>query len=130
MTRVFLGLGQQEADAAAINSPLKSRLPEQRKGDWARPKHALHNHGKDKIGAQVMTEVSASIVLRFVVKSPQQSYNDFISIALFHVKHSQLRWTMPMNNNNTHTRISCISKGFISYWLLIDTKILIRQVGE
>ena len=29
--------------------------------------------------------------------------NDFISIALFHVKHAQLRWTMPMNNNNTHT---------------------------
>ena len=94
MTRVFLGLGQQEADAAAINSPLKSRLPEQWKGDWARPKHAL---GKDKIGTQVMTEVSASLVLRFVVKSPRQS---------------------------------CISKGFISHWLLIDTKILIRQAGE
>ena len=61
------------------------------------PKHALHDHGKDKIGAQVMTEVSASLVLRFVVKSPRQS---------------------------------CISKGFISYWLLIDTKILIRQAGE
>ena len=40
-----------------------------------------------------MTEVSASLVLRFVVRSPRQS---------------------------------CISKGFISYWLLIDTKILIR----
>ena len=97
MTRVFLGLGQQEADAAAINSPLKSRLPEQRKGDWARPKHALRDHGKDKIGAQVMTEVSASLVLRFVAKSPRQSF---------------------------------ISKGFISYWLLIDTKILVRQAGE
>ena len=44
-----------------------------------------------------MTEVSASLVLRFEVKSPRQS---------------------------------CISKGFISYWLLIDTKILIRQAGE
>ena len=97
MTRVFRGLGQQEADIAVINSPLKSRLPKQRKGDWARPKHALSDHGKDKIGAQVMTEVSASVVLRFVVNSPRQS---------------------------------CISKGFISYWLLIDTKILIRQVGE
>ena len=32
----------------------------------------LRDHGKDKIGAQVMTEVSASL-LRFVVKSPQQS---------------------------------------------------------
>ena len=71
MTRVFLGLGQQEADTAAINSPLKSRLPEQRKGDWARPKHALRDHDKDKRGTQVMTEVSAS--LRFVVKSPLQS---------------------------------------------------------
>ena len=99
MTRVFLGLGQQEADAAAINSLLKSRLPKQRKGDWARPKHGLRDHGRDKIGAQVMTEVSAklSLVLRFVVKSPRQS---------------------------------CISKGFINYWLLIDTKILIRQAGE
>ena len=28
--------------------------------------------------------------------------NDFISIALFHVKHAQLRCTMPMNN--THAR--------------------------
>ena len=61
------------------------------------PKHALRDYSKDKIGAQVMTEVSASLVLRFVVKSPRQSY---------------------------------ISKGFISYWLLIDTKILIRQAGE
>ena len=57
----------------------------------------LRDHGKDKIGAQVMTEVSASLVLRFVVKSPRQS---------------------------------CISKGFISNWLLIDIKILIRQAGE
>ena len=61
------------------------------------PKHALRDHRKDKIGAQVLTEVSTSLVLRFVVKSPWQS---------------------------------CISKGFISYWLLIDTKILIRQAGE
>ena len=30
--------------------------------------------------------------------------NDFISKALFHVKHAQLRWTMPKNNSNkTHT---------------------------
>ena len=56
-----------------VNSPLKSRLSEQQKGDWARPKHALRDHGKDKIGAQVMAEVSASLVLRFVVKSPRQS---------------------------------------------------------
>ena len=30
--------------------------------------------------------------------------NDFISKALFHVKHAQLRCTMPMNNTHTHTR--------------------------
>ena len=30
--------------------------------------------------------------------------NDFISIALFHVKHAQLRCTMPMNNIHTHVR--------------------------
>ena len=29
--------------------------------------------------------------------------NDFISKALFHVKHAQLRCTMPMNNTHTHT---------------------------
>ena len=96
-TRIRRAGQRTYADAAAINSPLKSRLSEQRKGDWARPKHALRDHGKDKIGAQVMTEVSASLVLRFAVKSPRQS---------------------------------CISKGFISYWLLIDNKILIRQAGE
>ena len=28
--------------------------------------------------------------------------NDFISKALFHVKHAQLRCTMPMNNTHTH----------------------------
>ena len=34
--------------------------------------------------------------------------NDFISIALFHVKHAQLRCTMPMNNTHarSHTRTS------------------------
>ena len=30
--------------------------------------------------------------------------DDFISKALFHVKHAQLRCTMPMNNIYTHTR--------------------------
>ena len=30
--------------------------------------------------------------------------NDFISIALFHVKHAQLHCTMPMNNIHTYTR--------------------------
>ena len=29
--------------------------------------------------------------------------NDCISIALFHVKHAQLRCTVPMNNTHTHT---------------------------
>ena len=29
--------------------------------------------------------------------------NDFISKVLFHVKHAQLRCTMPMNNTHTHT---------------------------
>ena len=33
--------------------------------------------------------------------------NDFISMALFHVKHAQLRCTMPMNNTHTH---ACASK--------------------
>ena len=34
--------------------------------------------------------------------------NDFISIALFHVKHAQLRCTIPMNNSHAraHTRTS------------------------
>ena len=31
--------------------------------------------------------------------------NDFISIVLFHVKHAQLRWTMPMNNTHTRARM-------------------------
>ena len=30
--------------------------------------------------------------------------NDFISKALFHVKHAQLRCAMPMNNTHIHTR--------------------------
>ena len=30
--------------------------------------------------------------------------NDFISKALFHVKHAQLRCTMPMNNTHTRAR--------------------------
>ena len=30
--------------------------------------------------------------------------NDFISKALFHVKHAQLRCTMPMNNTHARTR--------------------------
>ena len=30
--------------------------------------------------------------------------DDFISKALFHVKHAQLRCTMPMNNTHTHAR--------------------------
>ena len=29
--------------------------------------------------------------------------DDLISKALFHVKHAQLRCTMPMNNTHTHT---------------------------
>ena len=30
--------------------------------------------------------------------------DDLISKALFHVKHAQLRCTMPMNNTHTHAR--------------------------
>ena len=35
--------------------------------------------------------------------SNNNNNNDFISKALFHVKHAQLRCTMPMNNTHTHT---------------------------
>ena len=51
----------------------KSNSLKKQKKEIPLPKHALRDHGKDKIGAQVMTEVSASLVLRFVVKSPRQS---------------------------------------------------------
>ena len=41
-------------------------------------------------------------------KGNNNNDDDFISIALFHVKHAQLRCTMPMNNTHAraHTRTS------------------------
>ena len=38
------------------------------------------------------------------INNNNKNNNDFISKALFHVKHAQLRCTMPMNNTHTHTR--------------------------
>ena len=37
------------------------------------------------------------------VSNNNNNNNDFISKALFHVKHAQLRCTVPMNNTHTHT---------------------------
>ena len=40
-----------------------------------------------------------------IYNNKKKNNNDFISKALFHVKHAQLRCTMPMNNTHTHTRM-------------------------
>ena len=44
--------------------------------------------------------------LLLLLHNNNNNNNDFISKALFHVKHAQLRCTMPMNNTYTHARAS------------------------
>ena len=57
-----------------------------------------------------MLEITEEFVKRLIyVGNNNNNKNDLISVALFHVKHAQLRCTMPMNNTYTHARVrACI----------------------
>ena len=46
--------------------------------------------------------------------SLQSNNKDFISIALFHVKHAQFCWTMQMNDTHTHTHSHKVSPSVLT----------------
>ena len=67
-----------------------------------------HTQGKNDLSVRAVCVWPAGIRSQAELccgKDNNNNNKDFISKALFHVKHAQLRCTMPMNNTHTDTQI-------------------------